>query len=304
MSEFVSIKVDEKALKNIKSHYSNFLVPNDGEYVFFVAKVNGITITGYSSKSAKKTITFDGKGALKEAKLWDSTASIKETKEAYSGEWLCLNNQIGSDEVGVGDSFLPMIVVASFVRNKDIKILKQYNVTDSKKLTDKNILEIGEALSKKFFISKLTISNEKYNEMYSKGENINSLKAKMHNRALLNLLKQFPETKNIFVDQFCLPNTYYSYLNDDKEPQVRNITFRTKGESYYPSVALSSVIARYSFLKEKEKLEEKYKMKFPFGSGNKADEFGKEFIKRFGEKEFSKISKMNFKNIAEIKKDI
>ena len=300
MQELVSIKVNEETLKKMKKFYSASIVPNDGEYIYFCAKISDLVITGYSGKKAQKTVTFLGDGALQEAKIWDENAELYKAKEKVKGEWLCLENQIGSDEVGVGDFLLPMIVCAAFVRSKDLKILKEYGVTDSKKISDQDILKIGEALAKKFFVSKLTISNEKYNEMISKGENLNSLKAKMHNRALLNLYKQFPDTKNIFVDQFVKPETYFKYLNDANEPQIRNITFRTKGESFYPCVALGSVLARYSFLKEKEKLETKYKMKFPFGAGSQADDFSKKFISKYGLSEFNKIAKKNFANYSEV----
>lgn len=299
MQELVSIKVDQATLNKMKVFYSSSIVPNDGEYIFFCAKVSDLVITGYSGKKAQKTVTFLGNGALNEAKIWDANAELYKAKEKVTGEWLCLETQIGSDEVGVGDFLLPMIVVAAFVREKDLKILKEYGVTDSKKINDADIMEIGEALSKKFFISKLTLSNEKYNEMIDKGENLNSLKAKMHNRALLNLYKKFPDTKNIFVDQFVKPETYFKYLNDANEPQIRNIIFRTKGESFYPCVALASVMARYSFLLEKEKLEAKYGIKFPFGASSKVDDFASKFIKKFGIKEFNKIAKKNFANYSE-----
>ena len=300
MQDLVSIKVNETTLKKMKKFYSASIVPNDGEYIYFCAKISDLVITGFSGKKAEKTVTFTGKGALKEAQIWDQTAELHKAKQQVKSEWLCLDNQIGSDEVGVGDFLLPMIVCAAFVRSKDLKILKEYGVDDSKKITDADIIKIGDALSKKFFVSKLTLSNEKYNEMIAKGENLNSLKAKMHNRALLNLYKQFPDTKNIFVDQFVKPDTYFKYLNDANEPQIRNITFRTKGESYYPCVALGSVIARYSFLKEKEKLESKYKMKFPCGASTQADIFAKQFIKKYGIKEFDKIAKKNFANYSEV----
>ena len=300
MQDLVSIKVSEATLKKMKKFYSASIVPNDGEYIYFCAKVSDLVITGFSGKKAEKTVTFTGRGALKQAQIWDQTAELHKAKQQVKSEWLCLDNQIGSDEVGVGDFLLPMIVCATFVRSKDLKILKEYGVDDSKKITDADIIKIGDALSKKFFISKLTLSNEKYNEMIAKGENLNSLKAKMHNRALLNLYKQFPDTKNIFVDQFVKPATYFKYLNDANEPQIRDITFRTKGESYYPCVALGSVIARYSFLKEKEKLESKYKMKFPCGAGTQADVFAKQFIKKYGIKEFDKIAKKNFANYSEV----
>ena len=298
--EFVTISVDQSKLEEIKNHYLGYKVINDGEYVDSMYKYGDLVITIYSGKKENKKITFAGNGALKEALLWDKEAKIKEVKEKQKQAWEFFGSQIGSDEVGVGDFLLPMIVCATFVRSKDLKILKEYGVDDSKKITDADIIKIGDALSKKFFISKLTLSNEKYNEMIAKGENLNSLKAKMHNRALLNLYKQFPDTKNIFVDQFVKPATYFKYLNDANEPQIRDITFRTKGESYYPCVALGSVIARYSFLKEKEKLESTYKMKFPCGAGTQADVFAKQFIKKYGIKEFDKIAKKNFANYSEV----
>lgn len=305
MKQSVSIKVNEEKLDEIRDFYKDYFVPNDGEYIYFHAEYKGIVITGFSSKKATKTVTFLGENALKEAQKWDENAAEIEPKKRVTEEWLCLDDQIGSDEVGVGDFLLPMIVVAAFVRKKDIKTLISFGIHDSKKLNDKDILEIGDAIKSKVFISKLTLDNEKYNEMITKGENLNSLKAKMHNRALLNLFKQFPDVKNIFVDQFVGEEKYYSYLNDKNEIKVDNITFKTKGESSYPSVALASVMARYAFLKEKERLEKKYKMTIPFGASTKADEFAKEFIKKYGLKEFDKICKKNFANYAEaIKTDL
>ena len=305
MKQSVSIKVTQEKLDEIKAHYNDYSLVNNGEYIYFQAEYKGIMITGFSSKKESKTVTFIGENALNEAQKWDESAAIIEPKKKVQEDWLCLEDQIGSDEVGVGDFLLPMIVVAAFVRKKDIKTLINFGVHDSKKLKDKDILEIGDALKKKVFISKLTLDNEKYNEMIAKGENLNSLKAKMHNRALLNLFKQFPDVRNIFVDQFVGEDKYYSYLNDKNEIKVDNVTFKTKGESSYPSVALASVMARYAFLLEKEKLEKKYKMTIPFGASSKADEFSKKFIKKYGLKEFDKICKKNFANYDEaIKTDL
>lgn len=302
MNQYCTITLTKDVVDKLIEYYSPFRMNNSNEYIVFMAKKNTITITVYSSKKADYKVIFSGNDVIEEAKLWDMNARLTEAKEPIKAEWLCLKNQIGSDEVGTGDFLLPIIVCAAFVREKDMKMLKEYGVTDSKKLSDKEILSIGEALAKKFFISKLTLTNEQYNELISSGENLNSIKAKMHNRALLNLLKKFPETKNIFVDQFCSPDLYYSYLNDKNEMQVRNIVFKTKGESYYPSVALASVMARYSFLLEVKKLEAHYKINFPFGASKKVDEFAKEFVAKFGIKELEKIAKTNFANYKDIAK--
>ena len=204
MSKIITLTVDSTLVEQIKNHYSSFEVEPKGEYVSFMAKVSGAIITIYSSKKERIKVVLSGDNAYLEAKKWDE--SIEEPKESKTPKekagWICLEDQIGSDEVGVGDFLGPMIVVAAYVNKKDIKVLKEYGIQDSKKMTDKHILEVGDFLAKTFKFSKLALSNQKYNEMLDKGENLNSMKAKMHNRALLNMKKKYSKTENIFVDQF------------------------------------------------------------------------------------------------------
>lgn len=298
MKTSLSIKKSKEVLEQMKVHYQDYLIENNGEYVFFSACKDGVIITGYDSKKENKKITFVGEGAIEEARLWanEEELILPKEKEILQEKWLCLDSQIGSDEVGVGDFLLPMIVVAAYVNERDISLLEKIGVHDSKKLTDKKIMEIGPSLVERFKYSKLTLSNEKYNEMILKNENLNSLKAKMHNRVLKNLHNDYPEVVNIFVDEFVNEDKYYKYLNDENEEQVKGVTFRTKGETYYPCVALASIIARYAFLNEKKKLEDHYQMSFPFGASKAADTFAQEFIKKYGVNEFDKIAKKNFKN--------
>ena len=298
--ETVSFPITLEQANEIMAFYQPYQKPNDGEYIGFYAVYSGVVITIYINKKLKYKVLFSGEGALKEAKKWNPDAEAKEKEENASQGWLCLDNQIGSDEVGVGDFLLPIIVVAAFMRGKDLKQLEAFGVKDSKKLTDEKIREIAPLLLKKFFVSKLALSNAKYNELIEKGENMNSIKAKMHNRALLNMFKKFPDTRNIFVDQFVAESKYFGYLNDPNEQKVLNIVFKTKGESYYPCVALASVIARYAFLLEKEALEKKYDMTFPCGASGKVNDFAKKFVKKYGLREFNKIAKQNFANYKEL----
>ena len=302
MKENVTITVNSTLVEVMRDYYKDSLVNNQGEYVDFQATNNGVIITAYLSKKENKKVTFFGDNALLEAKIWDPEVEIKEKKETVKEGWLFYGDQIGSDEVGVGDFLGPMIVVAAFVKESDIHTLIELGIHDSKKMSDKKIMEIGPQIAKQFSkqYSKLTLTNEKYNEMLDKGENLNSMKAKMHNRALLNMHKDYIDVLNIFVDQFVAEKTYYKYLNDANEEQVKDITFRTKGESYFPCVALASVIARYSYLKEMEKLSEKYGMDFPFGASKKVTEFAKRFLEKYGEEELYKVAKKNFANYNEV----
>ena len=296
----ITIKVSGIKLNEMKSFYKDYLVDNNGEYVAWMAKVDDLIITAYLGKKELKKVTFNGPNALLEAKIWDPEAGENVTKEKPVEHWIDLNDQIGSDEVGVGDFLLPMIVVASYVKKSDVKKLISLGVHDSKKINDNKIIEIGKELVKFVEFSKLTITNEKYNEMIAKGENINSLKAKMHNRALLNLTKKHPEVVGVYIDQFVSKEKYYEYLNDKEEAKVTGVGFKTKGESSFPCVACSSIIARYAFLMELEELNKKYKMDFPKGASTQANEFAKKFIAKYGTEEFKKIAKANFSNYKEV----
>lgn len=300
MKENITITVPSTLVEVMKEYYSDCLENSQGEYVDFQARKNDVIITAYLSKKENKKVTFFGENALEEARVWNPEVEKQEKEEKVKEGWLYFGDQIGSDEVGVGDFLGPMIVVAAFVSERDIKKLIELGIHDSKKMTDKKILEVGPEIVKQFKFSKLTLPNEKYNEMLDKGENLNSMKAKMHNRALLNMHKEYIDVLNIFVDQFVAEKTYYKYLNDANEEQVKDITFRTKGESYFPCVALASVIARYSYLKEMKKISEKYGMDFPFGASKKVTEFAKRFLDKYGEEELYKVAKKNFANYSEV----
>ncbi|MCD8209768.1 MAG: ribonuclease HIII [Coprobacillus sp.] len=213
--------------------------------------------------------------------------------------WACEESQIGSDEVGVCDFLLPLVVVSVYLDKKDVSKIEEYGIRDSKKLSDSYILSIGPKLVKEFAFSKLTVSNEKYDELVRGGETTHTIKAKLHNRAIGNIHKQFPQCENIFLDQFVNEKKYFEYLENEEEVE-RNISFLTKSETYYPSVALASVIARYSLLLEKKKLEEKYHMTFPAGDGKEADNATKRFVARYGKEELHKVAKTTFKNFKNI----
>ena len=299
MSAF-TVKLDIEKYEEIKAFYLPFKVDDGSDYLEFRSRFNDVLISFYTSNKTKRTIIFDGSLAIEELNRWGIEPVIKEKKKVVKTEWINLDTQIGSDEVGVGDFLLPMIVVAAYVSKTQIRKLRELGIDDSKKMSDEKIREIGPEVVKYFSFSKLTLRNDKYNEMYEKSENINSLKAKMHNRALANMKKKHPNVQFVFVDQFAAKNLYYSYLDEADEPIVKDIIFKTKGESYYPSVALASVIARYSFLLEQDKMSQEYGINIPCGAGIKADKAAQVLFEKLGEEKFSKLVKKNFKNYKKI----
>lgn len=286
----------EKALE-LKKHYEKFIINVNHPYVLFAIEKGNVRITCFfNTKGRKNKITFVGEDAYFEAKLWQSDLFFEEEIIEEINPRVA---QIGSDESGVGDFFGPLVVCASYVPSKDIKVLKKYKVTDSKKMSDAYILKITPKLIKHFSYSLLILHNEKYNLLTDAKMNAHEMKARLHNQALLNLKKKFPTVNNIFIDQFVNEKKYYKYLQDEKEV-VRNAIFQTHAESVYPSVALASVIARFAFLKEMEKLNEKYHVVFPLGASQKVTEFAKHFLDVYGLEELDKICKKHFINYDKI----
>ena len=208
--------------------------------------------------------------------------------------------QAGSDEVGTGDYFGPICVCACYVDRSIYARIKNLNLVDSKQLTDAQIMSIGPQLLQVVPHSLLSLDNAKYNQVNATN-NLNMIKARMHNKCYLNLRQKgivLPEL--VVVDDFCGERNYYNYLRND--PQiVDSIHFETKAENKFVSVACAAIIARFSFLYFLDKMGEKYHCTFPKGAGSQVDEFAREFIKRYPASELANVAKLNFKNTERIK---
>lgn len=292
------ITEEEKAM--LMSFYSDKVLDTKGDYLVFAAQGENAKVFIYESKKGFK-VSFQGEDPLKEANLFFLDATLSLPKKKVKTCFLDYSPQIGSDEVGTGDVFGPLVVTACYFDEKIFKNNPTLQIADSKKLNDKTIISIVEKILPTLIYSKFTLSNEKYNALIQKGYNMNELKAILHNKALKSLAKK-TNYNHAYIDQFCKEEYYYHYLIKAKQiPLKQNIIFLTKGESYYPSIALASMISRYSFLKDLQKMEEEYKFTFPKGASKKVDEALIEFINKYGKDELCKVAKLNFKNIKNLK---
>lgn len=305
MIERVTIQVNKELKDKIINFYGSIQKENKGQYILFFGQNKDLTITVYSSKKDDIfKVFFIGELALSEAKRWDKDATPSEPKENKAPTkacWEVLESQIGSDEVGTGDFFGPICVCAAYVKKSDIKRLKELGIDDSKRLNDEQIRRLGKILIKEFEYSQLSLNNEKYNELVDKDMNMNEMKAKMHNRVLFNLKSKHASVKHVLIDQFVSEDKYYKYVNGEKEV-IYGVTFKTKGESYFPSVAVGSIIARYSFIQHMDLIGKKYGLEIPYGASGKVTEFAKKFAEKYGFDELDKIVKKNFANYKELTK--
>lgn len=297
----VTLSLDAETLEKMLSFYAEDLVQNENPYVYFQARGEEVSVTAYNKeKNGLRKVVFQGPKALYESKIWGTpdTPVIAKPKPVRKTMPTAFVDQIGSDEVGTGDFFGPVIVVATYVRKSDLPLLKELGVTDSKLLTDEKIREIAPRLLAALDYSQLCLDNAKFNEVTAKGNNMNKIKAKMHNRCLLNVKARHPDAK-AFQDQFAEAPLYFSYLRGEKEV-LRDIVFATKGETKFPSVAAASVIARYAFLRNMDELNAAYGVEFPLGAGPQVERFAKAFLKEHGPEEMDKVAKTNFATMKRI----
>ena len=295
----VVIKVNDEIKNKMIEYYKDKKRDKVIPYVVFQAEEEDTVITMYESGK----VMFQGKSADVDAAMWgvaleNTKAKQEENKKVLAKYYNA--SAVGSDEVGTGDYFGPIVVTATYVKKEDIPFLENLGVGDSKKIDDSKILKIAPEIAKKVKYRSIILSNKEYNEKYAKDINMNKIKAIMHNKVLYQLMtEERPNVDYIIVDEFAREARYYEYLRDVENVQ-RNITFITKAEDKNLAVAAGSIISRYIFLKEFDKLCDSIHIPLPKGAGRDVDTIGEEVVEKYGKDKLKEIAKFNFKNTDRI----
>ncbi len=309
----IVFKVSDNIKKMMVDYYKDLAVSKTPPYALFQANESDTVVTLYNSGK----VVFQGISADIDANMWidqerhlnkrDVAKEIekenkkKEDKQKEKLDYRYYNmSTVGSDEVGTGDYFGPIVVTASFVPKTKINELTDLGVRDSKKITDDKILKIAPTLIKNFEHITMILDNKSYNEYQEKGYNMNKVKAILHNKVLVSLLKKKLPYEKIIMDQFVYPKKYFEHIKEANE-KVANITFMTHAEDVCLSVAVSSIISRYIFLKEMDKLSKDLGINIPKGASDLVDNVAKEIAAKYGINKLKEIAKFNFKNTIKIK---
>lgn len=301
---YIKFSADEALMEEIRDFYEAPSYPNKKNpyLVFQVKTLDNVQVTCYKSKEIY-TLMFSGdrNKIIDEALIFIDNPVVIDEK-TINKDYLDNSYQIGTDEVGVGDFFGPLVVAATYVTPENLNLIEKLGIKDSKKLTDTKILEIGPIVEKYFLHEVCLCSPKKLVDLKNNGWNMHKIMANLHNTAQNNLLSKIkvnPSTK-IYIDEFSNENLYFKYLVTNK-PNLP-IHFETKGESLYPSVACSSVLARYHFLKIWEKMNEYFKTEIPKGAGEEVDKTVKKLLRKYSLKDLKPYMKTFFRNYKDIEK--
>ena len=165
---------------------------------------------------------------------------MQEKKEEDPQQALNKVFEVGIDEVGRGASFGPVFAAAVVLTEKNKLILKQFGVTDSKKLTPKK---------RKLLLPKILLLSSDYGIGQSSAREIDKLGIRVATELsmirALNKLKEKPS--ELIIDG---PLSLRPWKRIQK-----NIV---SGDSKFISIASASIVAKVSRDNLMERLEKKY----------------------------------------------
>lgn len=204
------------------------------------------------------------------------------------------NGHIGVDESGKGDYFGPLVIAACYVGPEHLAELE--DVKESKRVTDSVAKKLAQKIKNTCPFAVIAIGPKKYNELYAKMKNLNSLLAWGHARAIENVLEKHTATLAV-SDQFADENAVKKNLFAlGRKIELQS---RVRAEEDI-AVACASILARAEFLYRLKKLSEEWQIELPKGAGPQVLEAGKRFLKKHGEHNLPEIAKVHFKTTKQL----
>jgi len=243
-----SLTISEKELQKLKGYIlkTNLKrVPTTSEYELLRIKDGKVMIVVYKSGKVVHNGSEESEKILHE---------ILKREEHYDFIF-------GSDETGKGEWFGPLVVTATALTPEQIIELRKLGVRDSKTIKKAELMKIAEQLfTMNFPRFTITLTPEKYNQMYTdfekEGKSLNDMLAWAHSAVIKAMLKYVQAKKiKVVIDKFDFEKTEFRLETVDRTNV--EIIQKSKGESEIP-VAAASIIAKYTFETEVDKLNEKY----------------------------------------------
>lgn len=203
---------------------------------------------------------------------------------------------IGTDESGKGDYFGPLVIGGVHVDSKTKNLLLNLKVRDSKKISDNVIKDLDYRIRSACIYSVVVIGPEKYNLLYQKMKNLNSLLAWGHARVIENLLLRV-ECNKAISDQFGSEQ----YIKNALMEMGKKIELiQMPGAEADLGVAAASIVARAEFLRRMEKLSEDCGFPLPKGASDQVDSAARRIMEQMGKEALNRFTKLHFKNTLRV----
>src|SRR5216110_2293487 len=268
-------------------------------YTLFFAQKNKLSVAVYE-KGPK--LLLQGKGVEEFVQFELEPKILGEAKlgyeEVHSPEMF--EPHFGVDESGKGDFFGPLVIAGVFVARETVRQLLDLGVQDSKRIgSDARIHALAKEIRRiaREGTEVVAIGPARYNELYKKFGNLNSLLGWGHARVIENLLSRKPDCPRSLSDKFADARVIENALF--RHGQKIRIEQRPRAESDI-AVAAASILAREAFIDWLERKGKELGVRLGRGVSDEIKSTAAAIVEKRGPQALSQIAKVHFRTAHEV----
>ena len=268
-------------------------------YTLFFAQKNKLSVAVYE-KGPK--LLLQGKGIEEFVQFELEPKILEEAKlgyeEVHSPEMF--EPHFGIDESGKGDFFGPLVIAGVYVDREVARKFLDAGIQDSKRIgSDKRIRDLAKIIRSTpgAIGDAVTVGPERYNDLYEKFGNLNSLLGWGHARVIENLLARKPDCPRALSDKFADASVIEKALL--KHGQKIRLEQRTKAESDL-AVAAASILAREAFIDWLERQGKAVGVKLGRGVSGEVKDTARKIVEGSGPGALRKVAKLHFRTAHEV----
>jgi len=268
-------------------------------YTLFFAQKNKLSVAVYE-KGPK--VLLQGKGIEEFVQFELEPKILEQARLGYEEVHFpeMFEPHFGIDESGKGDFFGPLVIAGVYV---DAAIARKFldgGIQDSKRIgSDARIRALSKIIrtTPGAVGDTVVIGPERYNDLYEKFGNLNSLLGWGHARVIENLLAKKPDCPRALSDKFADARVIEGALL--KHGKAIRLEQRTKAESDL-AVAAASILAREAFIDWLERRGKTVGAKLGRGVSAEVKEAAKKVVEAGGPEALRKVAKVHFRTAHEI----
>ncbi len=206
----------------------------------------------------------------------------------------------GVDESGKGDFFGPLVIAGVYVDRDISRRFVDAGIQDSKRIgSDARIRALAKEIRQtaRAGVDLVAIGPTRYNDLYEKFGNLNSLLGWGHARVIENLLERVPDCPRSLSDKFADARVIQNALL--RHGRAIEIVQQTKAESDV-AVAAASIIAREAFIDWLERKGTELGAKLGRGVSGEIKESARTIVEKHGPEMLRQIAKIHFRTAHEV----
>ncbi len=198
---------------------------------------------------------------------------------------------LGSDEVGKGEWYGPLVVVCAAITPSDIVRFRKIGVKDSKLLAKPELERLAtEIIASRIVYRDVTLMPETYNRMYSEFQkekkSLNDMMAWSHATAISDTLSYVsPGRTKVVIDKFDVKKTDLRLESAKVKSENVEIIQSSKGDTELP-ISVASIIAKHLFEKRVDELNKNFGIDLRHSKPNQIDP-----------KLLPRVAKLHFSNV-------